>query len=225
MKNIDEAEILWWFGVLHTDCYVHKKCGKIVELRLLVSEKSLPMLIKWKRILDQLTGKEHWIERWKTYDKRYDKSWMRFVVRDASFSRIAILLQKIPCPMFGDDFAEWIRSKPLGPYLAGVIDGDGHIQIRKRYFDRGYEKLMKITDCKSDNLLLIQKLLVGCGMPKGYITEYKNHSDLWVYINKNFEKWLINNVAPYLTIERKLRKILPSEAQVERAKLSPDVVV
>jgi len=208
MEDIEEVDILWWFGVLQTDCYIHKKNGKIIELRLLVGKKSLPMLVKWKSILDRLTYKKHRIEKWSSYDKRYGKTWTSFVVRDRSKSTISTLMKTLPYMTLGNGFVEWIKTNPLGPYLAGIIDGDGHIQIRKRYFDKGYEKLLKITDGSSDRLVLIQWLLAREGMPKGYITEYENHSDLWVYINKEFEKWLISNVAPYLSIEHKTKKII-----------------
>jgi hypothetical protein len=178
----NECDLLWWFGVLQTDCYIHKKDGEIRELRLLVGRKSLPMLIKWKEVLDKMTGKIHRVEIWKSYDKRYKKVWTGFVVRDVSRERILALIQRLPYIGLGDDFVKWISTKPLGPYLAGIIDGDGHIQIRKRYFDRGHEKLLKITDSKPDRLVLIQLLLSNAGMPKGYITEYENHSDLWGFV-------------------------------------------
>ena len=204
-----ENDLLWWLGVLHTDCYIYKRNGSIRELRLRVSKSSFKMLIKWKRILDVLTRKSHKIHKEENYDKRYNKAWVSFLVREGSKSTLNTLVQKLPIKNFhfNYDFSEWLRERYLGPYLAGVIDGDGCIQIRKRYCDKGYEQLLKIADKTPEKLIMLQQMLLKEGMPKGYITKYKNHSDLWIYISKKFEKWLKINVTPYLTAPHKIQRI------------------
>jgi hypothetical protein len=194
---------------LHTDCYIYKRNGSIRELRLRVGRTSLMMLFKWKGILDFLTGKAHKIHKEGHYDKRFNKTWITFLVREGSKSTLGMLIQKLPVKNFhfDSDFSEWLQGKNLGPYLAGVIDGDGCIQIRKRYCDKGYERLLKIADKTSKKLIMLQQMLLKEGMPKGYITKYKNHNDLWIYINKEFKEWLKINVAPYLTAPHKIQKM------------------
>jgi len=206
---MNENDLLWWFGVLHTDGYVYKKDDSIRELRLRVGKQSMMMLIKWKSILDSLTEKEHKILKEETYDKRYKKYWTSYSIREGSSSALNELIQKLPTRSlyFNSEFEGWLKEKRIGAYLAGVIDGDGCIQIRKRYFDKGYEKLLKISDKTPQKLFTIQQLLLKNMMPKGYVTEYKNHSDLWIYINKEFEKWLRIKVLPHLTLAHKIERL------------------
>ena len=71
---------------------------------------------------------------------------------------------------------------------------------------------MKIVDRTSEKLLFLQKMLLKEGLPKGYITTYKNHSDLWIYINKEFNMWLVENVVPHMSITNKSNKLCPGKA-------------
>jgi|GEM_PF-1872430 len=172
----------------------------------------MEMLVKWKKIMDVLTEKEHKILKEVNYDRKYKKHWTSYLNREGSKTTLKKLKEKTPNKdfRFNSEFNEWLKQRHAGAYLAGVIDGDGCFQIRKRYSDPGYEKLLKISDKNSEKLLAIQQLLLKNNMPKGYITEYANHSDLWVYINKQFNKWLIANVLPHMTITYKIKKCLGS---------------
>lgn len=205
MENISDGDLFWWMGILHTDCYKYKINGGIKELRLRVGSNSLEMLVKWKRILDKLTQKKHKIHEETCYDKRFGRDRKSFCVRESSRNVLRNLFEKLPSQIGGS----------FGPYFAGIIDGDGCIQIRKRYFDKGHERLLKIADSTSENLIGLQVLLLREGMPKGYITKYKNHSDLWIYINKEFGVWLRDNVMPHISITSKLQK-LAQEASGDR---------
>lgn len=202
MSNISRYDLFWWLGVLHTDCYVCRKDGEIRELRLRVGENSLEMLIKWKIILDSLTGKSHRISEERHHDKRYDKNRISFCVRESSKTVINALIKGLPDTIH-------MKKEGFGAYLAGIIDGDGCIQIRKRHFDKGFERLVKIVGESTGKLVGLQEMLINENLPKGYITEYKNHSDLWIYINKDFSEWLVSNVAPHISIKRKLIRIVP----------------
>ena len=215
---ISRSDLLWWLGALHTDCYIWEKDNDIKELRLRVGKQSYEMLVKWKSVLEKMTGKSHIIKKSTYLDKRSKKSNSYFEVRISSSILLKKVLQVLPTKSFKFDsnFVEWIKTMSLGPYLAGIIDGDGCIQIRKRYFDSGYERLIKIADCTSKKLLILQQLFLKESLPKGYITEYKNHSDLWIYINKRLDKWLKDNVAPHISISHKLQKI----AQMPRWRIS-----
>lgn len=210
--DIADDDLLWWLGVLHTDCYIHKKDGNFKELRLRVGKDSMDMLIKWKTYLDVLTDKEHKIHKENYFDKRTKKISVSYCAREGSRKSLGHLLELIPSKRFhfNSIFASWLQTNSFGPYLAGVIDGDGCFQIRKSNSSSGYQRLLKIADKDSEKLLAIQQLLLKNNMPKGYITEYSNHSDLWIYINKRFNKWLIANVLPHMAITRKKNKCLGS---------------
>jgi len=125
-----------------------------------------------------------------------------FVLENLLKQQLNRLLKKLP------DLS-CMNKEELGAYLAGIIDGDGCIQIRKRYSDKGYERLIKIVEKNSKKLIEIQNMLIKEKLPKGYITDYKNHSDLWIYINKGFNNWLITNVVPHMSIKKKLKKLRP----------------
>jgi len=195
-------DLFWLLGVLHTDGYIYRREGKIKELRLRVGLCSFEMLIKWKTILDSLTGKQHKILQENHYDKRYNKTRISLCVRESSKTAIESIIRELP------DLS-CVCEKELGAYLAGIIDGDGCIQIRKRYSDKGYERLIKIVDKDSNKLIRLQNMLINEKLPKGYITNYKGHSDLWIYINKEFNNWLIINVVPHISIRKKLKKLRP----------------
>lgn len=218
--SVPESDLLWWLGVVHSDCYVYKKDNLIKELRLKVSKSSIDMLSNWKLILDQMTKKDHKIHEETVLDKRNKRKYSSFCVRESSKTTLMELIENIPCKdlYFGNSFIEWIYEKNIGPYLAGTIDADGCIQIRKRYDSNKPEKLLKITDGNSEKLKFLHLLLSKNGVKSGYITDYSNYSDLWVYINKDLNEWLKINVAPYITIKHKLQNILASAAQIESNK-------
>jgi hypothetical protein len=196
------CDLFWWMGVLNTDCYIYRKDGKIKELRLRVGTGSLEMLVKWKTILDSITGKEHIISKEVYHDKRYNKDRESFCVRESSKTVIETIIEELP----NTDF---MKNNEFGAYLAGIIDGDGCIQIRKRYADSGYERLVKIVGETQNSLVKLQNMFIKKRLPKGYITEYGNHCDMWIYINKEFGGWLTANVAPHMSIKRKSRNLTP----------------
>ena len=210
MSNINQCDLFWFLGVLHTDCYIYRNNGDFRELRLRVGPASVEMLLKWKKILDSLTGKRHNIIKENYYDRRYNKNRISFCVREGSKPVINNLIIGLP-------ITDSMSEEDLGAYLAGVIDGDGCVQIRKRYSDRGYEKLIKIAGENSEKLMGLQELLLKESLPKGYITSYKNHSDLWIYINKEFDKWLRINTIPHISITSKLLKLVPRKRLVTDA--------
>lgn len=202
MSNVNRHDLFWWLGVLHTDCYIYRKNGEIRELRLRVGVGSLEMLAKWKIVLDSLTGKYHNMMEEQYHDKRYNKNRTSFCVREASKTMLKVIFEELPNTSL-------MQKEDFGAYLAGIIDGDGCIQLRKRYFDKGFERLVKIVGETPEKLIDLQEMFIKEKLPKGYITEYKNHSDLWIYINKDFSKWLISNVVPHMSIKRKLNKLAP----------------
>ena len=207
-----EPDLFWWTGATHADGYIPKADGRIKEIRLRVSEPSLQMLIKWRSILDAITEKRHRIAVENMYDRRYARSYEQYVVRESSrygLARIVeVLAERELNPLAFEVPALCSYNDELGAaYLAGVIDGDGCIQLRKSSDGYRLEKLLKIASDKRAPLEAIRTLLRSLGLPDGYITDYANHSDLWVYLNKHAQAWSRQFMLAHLAIGRKRDKL------------------
>lgn len=209
---MNRKQLFWWLGVLYSDGYLYHKGGKIREIRLRVSKSSLEMLLKWKKILDSLTRKDHRVLVEHMYDGRYDRHFDQYLIREASGKCIASVMDKFS--KFGADLNTFqpppsaFMNKPLaGAYLAGVIDGDGCIQLRKNYADSHLETLLKISTNVKAPLVHLQKLFLSVGLPRGYITEYPGHCDLWLYLGKDSREWFKKFVCSELAIKRKSYRI------------------
>jgi hypothetical protein len=206
--TLSDEEVCWWLGVFHTDGYIYRKQGSVKEIRLWVGKPSMEMLDRWKGVLDRLTDKQHKVYSVKIYDKRYNTIRYNYSVREGSKKKINLLID-----FFGRkgnavfSYPKTLSEKCFGAYLAGVIDGDGHIQIRKRTYDKSFERLIKISGTKDSELLrLVQSYLERFRMPKGYLVKYDNHSDLWIYVSKKFNRWLFEFTYPYISIKRKFAR-------------------
>ena len=181
-------------------------------MRLRVARKSLPMLMRWLSISEQLTFRKHTIKVEHAFDARYAKTWTRFVVRLGKCSVVAL---RTAFAGIGADPASKrldadrvCSEKALGAYLAGVIDGDGHVQKRRRTDGTGIETLIEIVFSEMGQAVEMQKMLAKFGKPKGYITAYPKHFDLWIYVNKPLALWAKSFICPQLTIETKRERLL-----------------
>ncbi|NYZ78474.1 LAGLIDADG family homing endonuclease [Candidatus Micrarchaeota archaeon] len=209
---MNRQDLFWWAGATHADGYIYRHNGSIREIRLRVSEPSFQMLLKWQKILDVMTDKRHKIHVEQMYDPRYDRHFEQYVVRESSkpvinkiikkFSEenINLLTFEAPSSAFGNELN-------TAAYLAGVIDGDGCIQVRKSYFDGRIEKLIKITSGIREPLESIQELMEKSNLQKGYITDYTNHYDLWIYLNKTLLEWCKKFLCGELSIKRKVERL------------------
>ncbi|NUN11618.1 hypothetical protein HUU53_03150 [Candidatus Micrarchaeota archaeon] len=200
------ADFYWWLGVLHSDGYVYLKNNEIREIRLRVSKSSLPMLLKWKKVLDKLVSKEHKLLEEKMYDSRSNRHYVQYLVREGSKTSIKKLTfifesylidKKVPSAILSN-------STLSGAYLAGIIDGDGCIQIRKSFKDNRNEKLLKLTLQEIELIEGIRQLVSKVGLSRGYVTKYDNYFDLWIYLNKKWLFWSKKHLLKALTIRRKI---------------------
>jgi hypothetical protein len=207
-----DCDFFWWLGALHADGYVYTRKNRFQELRLRVSACSLPMLLKWKRILDELTGKEHKILVEQMYDSRYDRHFEQYLIREGSvktleklallFTSFGVQLGKLAVPTSALE-----NSVLGGGYLAGLIDGDGCVQIRRSSDGKRTERLIKIASNDKRHLKEVQTLLASMSLPDGYISTYPNHVDLWVFVSSATAVKLNRLVVPHLAIGRKAERL------------------
>ncbi len=126
-----DEKLAYWIGVVHADGSIVKRRFKnriclqtLVSLQ--VSPKSKEMLLKFKEISEEKLGRKVKIVKLKTRN---------------------ILMYQIGISEFRDKFDElglkekyvipnWILNKDslLGSYLAGIIDGDGNIRIKRKKY-------------------------------------------------------------------------------------------
>ncbi|MFH1779688.1 MAG: LAGLIDADG family homing endonuclease [Candidatus Micrarchaeota archaeon] len=205
---MNERDVYWWLGVTHADGYFYFKNNKVRELRLRVSICSLSMLKKWGKIIDKLTEKKHRLLLEKMYDPRSERKFDQYLVREGSQASLSLLnslflKKKIKLTSIVVPDCCYHSNVRSGAYLAGIIDGDGCIQLRKHYVDGHLERLLKITTNNKKHLEQIQSLLRSVGLSSGYITDYVRHFDLWVYLNKKSIGWFKKYVVQNLAIKRK----------------------
>lgn len=114
----------YWLGVMQTDGSLYKRsCSDSWKIGLGVADKSLPMLKKFSSLSKELFGMERKIiERGKYW--YYDVTVTKFM---KIFQTLHLVFSDPPKP------PEWCVSSLdlFGAYLAGVIDGDGDIRIRR----------------------------------------------------------------------------------------------
>jgi len=130
IKLKPSEELAYWIGVAQSDgCFVTrwKKDRKFPQysVALEVGKKSLPMLLKFRDLSDMILKRKASI--WKRSKKEY---WQvrigvsRFLEH---FDQLDIRFKDPPTP------PSWSLQNPafFGAYLAGLIDGDGNVYIRK----------------------------------------------------------------------------------------------
>lgn len=126
-------KLAYWVGVVQSDGYLKKYRNKIsgnvaCSLSFDVSESSLPMLKKFQELSSELFNRNASIFKRRT---RYMWTYHIGVNNLLSvFERLDIHLGRRPEP------PAWCIKDPrfFGAYLAGLIDGDGDIRVkRKRY--------------------------------------------------------------------------------------------
>ena len=205
-----KTSIAWFAGALHSDGYVYAKKDKIREIRLRAAGCSIQMVEKWCNIINEITQKEHQVRKERLWDKRFSRYSIQYCVREASkpsMKKIETALKKTGFGLFEGEFND-LTEGVFAAYFAGILDGDGCVQIRNRSDGYGQELLLKIVSQNREAIEKIRENLEKFGQPKGYVTAYANHYDFWLYVNKNLFKWLKRKVISNLAITKKSRKLL-----------------
>ncbi|PIT85267.1 hypothetical protein COU36_04250, partial [Candidatus Micrarchaeota archaeon CG10_big_fil_rev_8_21_14_0_10_59_7] len=145
----------------------------------------------------------------RTWDARYSRHWELLWTRDGSKKAAREIISVLNKSGFGLREGEFETDSEdvFGAYLAGLIDGDGSVQIRNSSDGYTRELLLKIASQNRAAFEKLRKHLRRFGQADGYISKYPNHYDFWVYVNKNLFKWLDAKVVSHLAISRKRRRL------------------
>jgi len=198
---IINEDIAYFIGVLHSDGCIYKfkdKKEKFTRIRLIlgVALKSLPMAKKFQEILEKYFNRKINIR------KRSNKN---LYLMQTSINKIYFIFKnwkkgRIPYE---------IKKNPslFGAYLAGLIDGDGHIKLKKNKDRRLYQLYISISDeRKAIALKNLIKKFMKCG---AHIYKYKkkNCYDTCFYITYKNLIFLEKYILPHLTIPYKTERL------------------
>lgn len=201
--EIDE-KLAYFIGVLHSDGYVYlfkdkKRKREILRIKLTVSDKSLPMALKFKNILLTKLGREVKLRK----DKRKDEYNSHTI--ETSVNQLSTY------------FTHWKRNMPteiktninlFGAYLAGQIDGDGHIKIKKSQKDRALPQChIKISSSRPlEEIAKAISKFFNCKAHYQYDKRNKG-VDTCFYVSTKNAQIIKKYVYPHLIIPRKREKL------------------
>ena len=199
--NID-CNVAYFIGVLHSDGYIYvfndkKRNRKQIRLGLGIGKKSLPMAIKFQHILK------------KNFDRSVNLRWYpnrRGYQLQTSINKIWHILrnwQKYDIP------SEIRHSQKLfGAYLAGVIDGDGHIKLKNNIQDRVIPQCMIriAAECELTYLKVLVENHLHCNVHY----EYKKGSravDCCFYVSRKNLAFILEYICPHLALTFKRERL------------------
>lgn len=204
LKIEPSDELAYWIGAVQADGYLrkyfdkHKKVTR-VKLKFGIGEKSIPMVDKVKNISLEMMDRTG-----KIYKSRTRDAWtweIRVKELMPIFSSLDIRFGDPPIPPI------WALDKPefFGAYLAGVIDGDGHIKLRRPKYP---QCVIRISSAHSQELLekSIEKIL-GCFASIRPAKDKKIYTLEFCVSSKTF-KFVKKFIAPQLTLLYKRDRLL-----------------
>lgn len=231
-KLIQSTDLAYWLGVMHSDGNFNRFISDNFvryKIQLNVSKKSMPMMIKFKEISERLFQRKSKIFRIKNgFYKLYN---FHIGVTEIlnQMKELNVGLNNPPTP------PNWItiNKKFFGAYLAGLLDGDGTVRVkRKKYPQFGIricgDKKQKFLgnlvsrhlkcntwfELQHSHAFLNGRKING----KGYALEFHLSS-------KNY-KFIENFVIPHMSLTYKINKmkefILNNTEKWARGDLNPN---
>lgn len=213
MTITPSEELAYWVGVAQSDgCfrrYVVKPTGRVryfVSLR--VRAKSMPMLRRFQEISNEIFNRNVGI-----FKERKTPTWMFALSVNAFtdvFKSLGIRFGDPPVPP-----AWTLKDASLfGAYLAGVIDGDGDVRVKRNRYPQCE---IRISSGSRQSILseCIRRML-GCSACITYrerdneIEGRKIHGHVYsleFYISSKNYKFIKENVVPHIRITYKKGKI------------------
>ncbi len=206
-------ELSYWIGVSQSDgCLTrYTKRDKIrSELGIAVCSKSLPMLERFRDISFKIFGRHSYI--WET--KGRDEWRFHIGVKELLplFKKLGIILSPLFIPPV------WVVTEPkyFGAYLAGLVDGDGDIRIKRSEYPQ-----CRIRLCSGLFQDILQKQIEFT--LKSKVSQYKRHrtkffesfgrviSGSWVEIEfgitRGSYQFIQKYVVPYMTLPHKKERV------------------
>ncbi len=207
-----DISLAYFIGVIHSDGYVyrffHKKRNKdYIRLKLTVAKCSLPMALKFQKILLRSLNRN--VCMWK-------------------HKGINLYSIQTSVNNFGSLFLYWKRNIPeeiqqnpglFGAYLGGLIDGDGHIKIKRNTGDRIISQcVIKIADSRPLEIVksLVEKYM-KCRVHFEYDKRGKGVLTSFYVSNKNIE-YVKKSVYPHIAIPHKTKTLKKHFEMKERAR-------
>ena len=197
-----DKNIAYFIGVLHSDGCIYffnnkKRNQKNIRLILGVGKKSIPMALKFKKILALYFNREINLRKIPKKDS---------YVICTSINRIWHI------------FKEWHKGNIpgnikddyllFGAYLAGLIDGDGHIKIKHNTKDRIIPQcVVRIT---SDHPLKDVKQLIEkhIGCKSHFVYDRRSKAvETCFYISKKSIDFTKKHIYPHLVMPYKKEKL------------------
>lgn len=204
-----KGQLAYWIGVAQTDAYLYRtKDGKKFFVRMTVGQKSLEMLNKFRNYSGLIFDKTPKIY----HDKKRNAYMFRMGANKLLkfFEENEIEFSDPPTP------PSWILldNKLIGAYLAGIIDGDGDVRIKRKVYP---QCVVRITSGKSPKKLqnLIEKLL-KCSTSITKMTRKSSYQGreifgqyfcLEFYISPKNIEFIEKFIVPYLALDYKRNKI------------------
>ncbi len=207
------TSLAYWVGVAQTDACFKKAFSKkrkqhYYRISLCVGEKSIPMLKKFKESSQKIFG----VKGTTWYNKKrkcidYCFGCKKLLV---TFKELEINFSDPPIP------PSWIinDNKLFGAYLAGLIDGDGDVRIKRKKYPQCAVRINSGTNQKELIKIIKNKLNIGVssntniggGYVKGRRIKGKSYRAEFYVSSKNFE-FLTNFVLNNIEMKYKKNKI------------------
>ncbi len=204
-KNLDiDTNTAYFIGILHSDgCiyrFVDKKRKRThIRLSLSVAEKSLPMAKKFQKIFFDSFG------RTVNLRKKPDKN---LYVIQTSINRLYDLFERWEGGVIPPEICE--NPSLFGAYLAGYIDGDGSIKLKKhKTKDKYIACVIRIASGKAlVDLLELIRFHLNCEAHfyKTYNKKGSGYDNCFHVSSKNFE-YVHDYLLPHLALDYKRKKI------------------
>jgi len=209
-----KEDIAYFVGVLHTDgCIFTYSFGNKTRHRYIldVGKKSIPMLKKTRDIFYERFGRTLKIR--KKLHKNENPTFLIEVdvanLRDV-FARLKIDKKKL---------APWIKNNRrfFCAYLAGVIDGDGDISIKRPQYPQCQVRITAGEELPVLMRLICQYLRCSCGLQTALVSTHslpRAKAKFGVayrhcfYLSKKNMKIMKKFVLPHIQIRHKKQKLL-----------------
>lgn len=204
---IDYKILAYWLNVVQTDGFLYKKRDKNrrkLYVEVTVGKKSLPMLNKFTQFSNDLFGLHPKIF--------HDKNRGMYMFRIGVTKLQKFLEDNSLYFLDPPEPPDWIFKNEtyFGAYLAGVIDGDGNVRIKRKSYP---QCIIRITSGKPQNVLrdhIVRNLGCKASICKRSRISFLNGRkisgtwfDLEFYVSKKNIKFIRLFIIPHITIDHK----------------------